>query len=294
MLNDRSRMRSGDMEAELSAAVDGLLDEFMAVVDGMVEERHLQKGIARSQLPSSMVAILDRESLTILGQFRLANRIASYFFRPAMALNAQQAVHSAQWEFGFDDPFTIQFPASLVEQSTPDRKSALESTAAKHIDSEYLKLEEKLSLMRHQPIFGPAAKPLMAKNLLFLRPLDSEQPESNKAILSALAAHIPDYEEAPDIRSGKAAVRQLWLSINYASVILADLTGADPQVMYGLGIAHTLGKETVLIYPKGSSYLIDLPRAERVEYEDSDSGKVRLADDLGELLGRILGPVLED
>ena len=30
MLNDKSRMRGGDMEAELSARVDGLLDEFMA------------------------------------------------------------------------------------------------------------------------------------------------------------------------------------------------------------------------------------------------------------------------
>ena len=107
MLNDKSRMKSGDMEAELSAKVDGMLDEFMAKVDSMTEERHLQKGIARSQLPVSMVAILDRDSLTILGQFRLENRTASYFCRPDIALNAQQAAQSAQWEFGFDDPFII-------------------------------------------------------------------------------------------------------------------------------------------------------------------------------------------
>jgi len=292
MLNDKSRMKSGDMEAELSARVDGLLDEFMAMVDSMTEERHLQRGIARSQLPSSIVAILDRDSLTILGQFRLENRTASYFCRQDIALNPQQAAHSAQWEFGFDDPFIIQFPAILVDQSLQDRKAALEAIAAKHIDSEYLRLEEKLSLMRHRPIFGPAMEPVMARTMLLLRPEKIGQQGIEEAIISAISARNLAYEEAPDIRSGRAAVREMWRSINYAAVILADLTGADPQVMYGLGMAHTLGKETVLIYPQGSSYLTDLPRAERIEYESSEAGKARLAEELAMLLGRILAPIL--
>ncbi|MDD1722532.1 MAG: hypothetical protein LUQ15_03485 [Methanothrix sp.] len=294
MLNDKSRMRGGDMEAELSARVDGLLDEFMAKVDAMTGERHLQRGIARSQLPSSIVAILDRQNLTILGQFRLENRTASYFYRPDMALSGQQAAQSAQWEFGFDDPFIIQFPAILMDQNAPDRRAALEAIAGKHIDSEYQRLEEKLSLMRHRPIFGPVAEPVMAKTLLLLRPEDGGQPEIENAISSALSACNLAYEDAPDIRSGRAAVREMWRSINYAAVILADLTGADPQVMYGLGMAHTLGKETVLIYPQGSSYLNDLPGAERIEYEDSDAGRSKLAEELADVLGRALAPILED
>ena len=292
MLNDKSRMKSGDMEAELSAKVDGLLDEFMAMVDSMTEERHLQRGIARSQLPASMVAILDRDSLTILGQFRMQNRTASYFSRPDIALNAQQAAQSAQWEFGFDDSFIIQFPSVLVDQKGQDRQAALEAIAAKHIDAEYLRLEEKLSLMRHRPIFGQAAEPVMARTMLILRPEEGGQTGVEEAILSALSARNLAYEDAPDIRSGRSAVRKLWLDINYSAVILADLTGADPEVMYGLGMAHTLGKDTVLIYPRGSSYLTDLPGTERIEYESSDEGKARLAEELTEVLGRILEPIL--
>ena len=294
MLNDKSQMRCGDMDAELSARVDGLLDEFMAVVDSMAGERHLQKGIARSQLPSSIVAILDRQNLSILGQLRLENRTASYFFRPDMALSGQQAAHSASWEFGFDDPYIIQFPAILMDQSASDRRAALESIAAKHIDSEYLRLEEKLSLMRHRPIFGPVEKPVMAGALLMLLPMDGGRPGIEETILSAISACNLAYEDAPDIRSGKSAVREMWRSINYAAVILADITGADPQVMYGLGMAHTLGKETVLIYPKGSNYLTDLPGTERIEYEDRDAGRAKLMEMLAEVLGRVLRPILED
>ena len=87
MLNDVARMRSGDMEAELSAKVDKLIDEFMDIVDATTGERHLQRGIARSQLPSSVVAILDKNNLSILAQFRLENRITSYFYRPDIALD---------------------------------------------------------------------------------------------------------------------------------------------------------------------------------------------------------------
>ena len=70
MLCDKTRTRSGDMSLELQARIDRLLDEFMQSVDAIAQDRHLQKGIARSQLPSSMVAILDRDTLSILAQFR--------------------------------------------------------------------------------------------------------------------------------------------------------------------------------------------------------------------------------
>jgi hypothetical protein len=294
MLNDKSRMRSGDMEAELADRVDGLMDEFMAAVDAMTEERHLQRGIARSQLPSSMVAILDQKSLSIIGQFRLENRVGSYFHRPDIALTPQQVAKSAQWEFGFDDPFIIQFPAVLMEQSRGDREAALQATAGKHIDSEYLRLEEKLSFMRHRPIFGPASVPVMAKSILLLEPGEGRPQAIKSAIQSALSASNLPYEDAADIGSGRAAVREMWRSINYAAVILADLTGADPQVMYGLGMAHTLGKETVLVYPQGSKYLTDIPGTNRIEYEDTDAGRARLQEELSRMLGSIFAPILED
>jgi hypothetical protein len=63
--------------------------------------------------------------------------------------------------------------------------------------------------------------------------------------------------------------------------------------MYALGIAHTVGKETLLIYPKGSRYLVDIPRTHRIEYEDSESGREKLKGDLTRLLAEILEPVTD-
>jgi hypothetical protein len=294
MLNDLARMRSGDMEAELSAKVDKLIDEFMTIVDATTEERHLQRGIARSQLPCSMVAILDKKSLSILAQFRMENRIASYFYRPDIVLEPQQAANSAQWEFGFEDAFIIQFPANLIEQSAQERHDALREVASEHIDSEFQRLEKMLSLMRTRPIFGQAAEPVGAKTLLLLQPRDANLRGNENAIINAIRANNLPIEEAEDIRSGRSAVREMWHSINHAAVIIADLTGPDAGVMYGLGIAHTLGKETILVYPQGSKYLTDIPRTHRIEYENSDAGRAKLEEQLSLMLGTMLAPIVED
>ncbi len=294
MLNDVARMRSGDMQNELSAKVDKLIDEFMAIVDATTKERHLQKGIARSQLPCSMVAILDKNNLSILGQFRMENRITSYFYRPDISLSPQQAANSAQWEFGFADAFIIQIPANLIEQSTADRHAALQKSASEHIDSEFLRLENMLSLMRTRPIFGQAAEQVGSRTLLLLLPQDAGLRGNEETILKAIRVNGLPITEAEDIRKGKSAVRDMWHSLNYAAVIIADLTGADGGVMYGLGIAHTLGKETILIHPQGSKYLTDIPRTYRIEYEESDAGRAKLEASLSRMLDAILAPVVND
>jgi hypothetical protein len=289
-----TRIRSGDMEAELSAKVDKLIDEFMAIVDAVAEDRHLQKGIARSQLPCSMVAVLDKKSLSVLAQFRMENRTASYFYRPDITLLPQQAANSAQWEFGFNDAFIIQFPANLLEQSAQDRHAALKAVAFAHIDSEFLRLEQLLSLMRTRPIFGEVAEPVGAKTLFLLLPADAKLRENEEIILNASRANNLPVEQAEDIRLGRYAVREMWRSLNHAAVIVADLTGPDSGVMYGLGIAHTLGKETVLIHPQGSKYLTDIPRTHNIEYEYSDAGRAKLEEQLSAMLGTMLGSVVED
>lgn len=294
MLSDQTRIKSGDMEAELSARVDEVIGEFMAVVDALTADRHLQRGIARSQLPCSMVAILDRENLTLLGQFRLENRIASYFYRPDIALTPERAGNSARWEFGFEDPFIIQLPARLMDSDTHNRQVDLQAVASKHIDSEYLRLEQMLSLMRTRPIFGQTTEPVGAKTILLLLPFDEERRTNESAIKASVSGSGLAYEEAADIREGKAAVRQMWFALNHAAVVVADLTGGDAGVMYGLGIAHTLGKETILIYPQGSKYLTDIPRTHRIEYDDSEAGRSRMEEELAEMLGAMLAPVVED
>jgi len=282
-----TRIKSGDMSPELMERVDMIADEFLAIVDSLVDERHLQKGIARIQLPCSIVFILDRDWLHILGQFRMENQIASYYHRPDKSMSLQKVASSARWELALEDAFIIQIPAVLLDKSTEERRASLQEIASKHIDSEFLRLTQLLSLMRTRPIFGQATHPVQPGSILLLLPRDGKARENADLIKRAIGAIGLSGEEPEDIRDGKAAVRELWRYINQAALIIADLTGGDPQVMYGLGIAHTLGKDTVLIHPQGSKYLVDIPKTENVEYEDSAQGRAKLEEQITETLRSI-------
>jgi len=148
--------------------------------------------------------------------------------------------------------------------------------------------------MRTRPIFGQASEPVGAGTLLLLLPQDEDLRRNEEAILNASRANNLPIIEAEDIRNGRFAVRDMWYSINHAAVIIADLTGPDGGVMYGLGIAHTVGKETILIHPQGSKYLADIPRTHRIEYEDSDAGRAELEEQLSRMLGTMLAPAVKD
>lgn len=292
MLNDRG-MRSGNMPLELQEKADLLLKEFMAIVDATTEDRHLQRGIVRSQLPCSMVAILDKESLFIVGQFSTQTRFSNYIYTPESIWPLQKIKSSAQWEFGFEDPFIIRFPAGLLDQKTEQRREELSMIASEHIDSEFSRFIGLLSLSRTRPIFGPAALSVESQLALLLMPIDERGRRNYDTITKAAEESGMIIDLAGDIRDGRSVVRDLWISLNKARVVIADLTGPDPGVMYGLGIAHTVGKETILISSQGSNYLTDIPKTQVIEYEDSDEGRAVLEQELFRILSSIMQPIEE-
>src|SRR5262249_38077468 len=88
---------------------------------------------------------------------------------------------------------------------------------------------------------------------------------------------------ADDFKSNRAIMGEIWQALNEARMVVADLTDFNANVLYELGIAHTLGKDTILIHQKGSDvnakFPFDLNHLRRIEYQDSATGGKKLADD---------------
>jgi hypothetical protein len=64
-------------------------------------------------------------------------------------------------------------------------------------------------------------------------------------------------------------------SINAADVIIADCTGANPNVLYELGMAHALGKETILITADTAETApTDIRAYEFIPYQPYDEQKL--------------------
>lgn len=62
----------------------------------------------------------------------------------------------------------------------------------------------------------------------------------------------------------------IWQSINVADFVIADITGRNPNVLYELGIAHTLAKPVLIISQSAGDIPIDLSTRRIIIYGQSD------------------------
>ena len=81
-----------------------------------------------------------------------------------------------------------------------------------------------------------------------------------------------------DNKHGPIIMEDIWISINHAAFIVADTTGKNPNVMYELGIAHSLGKPTILITQDTEAITFDHKHLRHYQYRDQVGGASYFAD----------------
>jgi len=290
MIHKGNRTKGGTMSADRQQKVDDLLDEFVTLVNDISDSRHLQRGIARSSLPCSLVAVLDKSSLFILAQLRNQNLSSTYLYTPELELVADKAMSAAKWQFGFDDPFVLQFPAQLLNETADGRRGFLQKMAEDHVDSEFLRFRGFLNLLRTKPAFGPA--PFAADdNLLVILASPGPQGTAVSEIVEAAAVSKKMAVRRLDGLKSKAAVHQAWLSIGQSRLVVADLSSRDPDVYYALGLAHSVGKENILLYLEGSEPPVELPGTRAIAFKNDEKGLAKLSQDAAEVLDSALQPL---
>lgn len=86
--------------------------------------------------------------------------------------------------------------------------------------------------------------------------------------------------KANDIFRPIAVVEDIWTSLNTAGLIVADVTGKNPNVFYELGIAHVIGKNTIILTQNKDDIPFDLTHLRFFEYTDNEPGCRKLEYDL--------------
>lgn len=72
---------------------------------------------------------------------------------------------------------------------------------------------------------------------------------------------------ADDLYSSKPIMQDIWSLIYNSTVIIADCTNKNPNVMYELGIAHAIGKEVILITQNINDIPFDLRNLRHLSYK---------------------------
>jgi len=85
---------------------------------------------------------------------------------------------------------------------------------------------------------------------------------------------------ADEIFGTGTIIKDIWDYIKKARILVAELTGKNPNVFYELGLAHAMSKDVILITQNIDDVPFDLQHYRCLVYEDSISGAQTLEEKL--------------
>ncbi len=133
------------------------------------------------------------------------------------------------------------------------------------------------------PIWGfPDRTTLISKRVFVIMPFAKELRPVYDRVIKPLANHfkVECSRIDEEIFSNKVIMNQIWSSIYTCDLIIADCTGRNPNVFYELGIAHTVGKDTITLAQSIEDIPFDIRHYKHYIYESSKEGLENLGKEL--------------
>ncbi len=109
--------------------------------------------------------------------------------------------------------------------------------------------------------------------------------EKLKEITSVLDLHC---RRADDIWENPAIIQDVVSLIDHSRVVICDCSGRNPNVFYEIGIAHTLGREVILLTQSEHDIPFDLRHLRYVKYLNNSEGLLALGEVISSRLRTLL------
>jgi hypothetical protein len=150
-------------------------------------------------------------------------------------------------------------------------------------------LEDTLRIdLSAKPFFGKPQRSKLWTDVLMLMPFTPKlKPIFDDHVRKVASALKLSAGRADDFFTRNSVMQDIWSAIYYAKVIVADCTKRNPNVFYEIGIAHTLGKDTILISQSLKDIPFDLRHLRIIVYEFTPKGMTAFEQELEWALRRI-------
>ena len=94
---------------------------------------------------------------------------------------------------------------------------------------------------------------------------------------------------ADDIWENAAIIQDVVALIDRSRMVVCDCSGRNPNVFYEVGIAHTLGREVILITQNDDDIPFDLRHIRYIRYLNNAEGRAELLSSLQNRMQTVLG-----
>lgn len=209
-----------------------------------------------------------------------------------LELNPRKRLKFA-YEVLIKEAYSAELESKINEQVTLEIKDAHKEIFLRGQLKVILEqLGENAPLSLYNPIFRGRNFKVNPKSLFVLMPFKEEFRPIYSEIIKPVAEQFGlDCVRADDLYSTKAIMEDVWKLINEAKIIVADLTGKNPNVFYEAGLAHAVGKDVIIISQNIDDVPFDLRHLRVFIYQDSVAGFRKLEKQLYQALSNIDGLV---
>ena len=159
----------------------------------------------------------------------------------------------------------------IVEDLQTDK---IKEEAENLVDFEVENMLKEKRIMNVKPYFGDIDYKVNDNKVFMLMPFGNDEINEFYEDHIKKVLHDNDYHcmRADDIFDNKSIMADIWRNINEARIVIADLTERNPNVFYEVGIAHTLGKDVILISQEEGDIPFDLRHIRTIFYKTTTRG----------------------
>lgn len=185
--------------------------------------------------------------------------------------------------------FFDAFDNSMKKRKVGLRNSEMENLQLLKIKTYQYVLGEKL-LSRNslvvKPVFSGMDYTIDPKLVFILMPFGEKWSDDTyfllKEVCESLSLHAM---RADDFMMPNNIIDDIWKGINRAGIIIADITVHNANVFYELGIAHTIGKDVILIRGEGGlKSPFDISPWRYIDYNLNPIGAKKFKENLTQIL----------
>lgn len=182
----------------------------------------------------------------------------------------------------------VSFPISYLSLKGDELKEAQKKVAGLLIDPATEDVERKKRIVRVNPIYR--GRDFLIEPALCFVLMEFTSPYNE--IYDTLIRPTVEQEgfrclKSDDIFSTTSVIEDIWSNINKAILIIAEISSNNPNVMYELGICHTVGKNVMMITQKPDEIPFNFRHMRCYPYENDIPGSKELRKNIKSVIQHI-------
>lgn len=269
-------LSGGDLPSDLQDSANKVLRAVDQSVTKIAQDEHLAPSQVRILRPCNVCTLVNDNTVFIIVSNIHAGGMPSYTYLDfsGKSFNLQAAITMVERDLFYEQAFGFTFSKHLLGAGDNEIEALAHSLAESYIEEEMVNFERLKRIVKIKPIFE-GRDFMLNENLVFvLAPF--EQP-FNTIFIDHIKPAVESTAgltciRADNIYDNKPIIEDIWRNINEAHIIVSELTNRNPNVFYETGVAHTVGKEVILVTQNMDDVPFDLRHLRCIVYEYTPKG----------------------